>query len=452
MKKIFTIFTLIVLSCSLYIAVVFAEQHEKITAKDEPILTKERRISGVIKLWAAVEYKCALMQYAQVDWDKVLPQYIKLAEQTKSDAEYYLLLEKMIALLRDNHTQLMNIPGRQNLYKPNIYLEVVEDKYVVTGLYDDGDSHPIVKLGDIVLAVDGKDVKQAVEEVKPYICAHSETERVNCALDRMLWRPKGTDVVLTIRRLHETFEFTLPVQLPYRRRRWIAGFDFYHKLLEKNYGYMRISNFWNRQIVEEFTKAIEDLRECKGLILDLRDNGGGNENYGSAIAGRLLSKRIYWYRPLGEGFSLWLVYKKLKETEVRDVNELRLEMGRATAPSGRWQYDGPVVILVNWRTGSSAEGFVGALQDCGRAVIVGQQTSGSTGTPYYVDLPGGARGRICQNAHVRLDGSRFHGVGIKPDIPVRRTIQSIAEGCDEAIEASLNYLRSLDNTAATEQN
>jgi C-terminal processing protease CtpA/Prc len=317
---------------------------------------------------------------------------------------------------------------------------VVEDEYVVTGFYRDG-RHPNVKLGDVICAVEAKDAEQAVEEVKPYICASSETERVNRALDRMFWREEAADVVLTIRRLQQTFQLTLPADIPYRRRRWVAGFDFSHRLIESNYGYMRISTFSNRRVVEEFTKAIEDLRECKGLILDLRDNEGGNENYGSEIAARLVNKRIYWYRPLGESASIRLVHKKLMETKVRDVNQLKLEMARSTEPSGPWQYAGPLVILVNWRTGSAAEGFVGALQDSGRAVIIGQQTSGGTGTPYYVDLPGGAKGRICRNGHVRLHGSRFHGVGIKPNIPVRRTIKAIAEGRDKVLEAALDYLR-----------
>ncbi|MHC4575432.1 MAG: S41 family peptidase [Planctomycetota bacterium] len=384
-------------------------------------LVKEDPLCGVARLWAAVKYNYALMQYAPVDWDQVLPQYMTLAEQVKNDAEYYLLLEKMVALLKDNHTHLMKIPGRENLHKPNIYLEVVEDQYIVTGFYDD-DSHPNVKVGDIIRAVDGRDVEQALQEVNPYICASSETERVNRALDRMLWREKDTDAALTVTRLEKTFDVTLPADIPYRRCRWVAGFDFSHRLIESRYGYMRISNFSDRCVVDEFTKAIEDLRQCKGLILDLRDNSGGNENYGSEIAGRLLNKRIYWYRSLGRSFSPGLVHRKLAETRVRDVNEFGLWMARSTEPSGPWQYAGPSVILVNWRTGSAAEGFVMALHDCGRAVIIGERTPGGTGNPYHVDLPGGARGRICTNAIVRLDGSRFHGVGIKPNIPVRRTI------------------------------
>ncbi|MHC4623736.1 MAG: S41 family peptidase [Planctomycetota bacterium] len=438
---------MISLWCALPARYVSVSTNLNVTERAQKTFTRQERICGVAKLWAAVRYKYALIQYAEVDWDQVLPEYMRLAEQAEKDGEYFLLLEKMIALLKDNHTHLANIPRRESLHKPNVYLEVVEDEYVVTGFYREG-SHPNVKLGDVICAVDGRDAEQAIEEVKPYICASSQTERVNSALDRMLWREEATDVVLIIRRLQQTFQLTLAADIPYRRRRWVAGFDFSHRLIENKCGYMRISNFWNRRVVEEFTKAIEDLRRCKGLILDLRDNPGGNENYGSEIAARLLNKRIYWYRPLGESASIRLVHKKLMETKVRDVNQLKLEMARSTEPSGPWQYAGPLVILVNWRTGSAAEGFVGALQDSGRAVIIsgraviiGQQTSGGTGTPYYVDLPGGAKGRICRNGHVRLHGSRFHGVGIKPNIPVRRTIKAITEGRDEVLEAALDYLR-----------
>ncbi|MHC4625299.1 MAG: S41 family peptidase [Planctomycetota bacterium] len=381
---------LLCLLCDLPAGCLSASTNLNVTEEAEKTFTKQERICGVAKLWAAVEYK--------------------YAEQAEKDEEYFRLLEKMLALLKDNHTHLANIPRRESLHKPNIYLEVVEDEYVVTGFYGER-PHPNVKLGDVICAVDGRDAEQAVEEVKPYICASSRTERVNSALGRMLWREEATDVALTIRRLQHTFQFTLPADIPYRRRRWVGGFDFSHRLIDNKYGYMRISNFWNRRVVEEFTKAIEDLRECEGLILDLRDNPGGNENYSSEIAARLLNKRIYWYRPLGESASIRLVHKKLMEADVRDVDQLKLEMGMSTTPSGLWKYDERVVILVNWRTGSAAEGFVGALQDSGRAVIIGQPTSGGTGMPYYLDLPGGAKGRICRNGHVRLDGSRFHGVG-----------------------------------------
>ena len=400
-------------------------------------LTMQQRICGLVKVWAAVEYKYALMEYAEVDWDGILPEYLALVKQSRSDDEYYLVLEKMIALLKDNHTYLMNIPGRETLYKPNLYLEVVEGQYVVMGFYGHNHSHPNVKAGDVVVAVDGKGASQIVEEVKPYICASSETEATNRALDRILWRGQDQSVRLTIRRSEEMFDVVLPAVIRRQRSFSPAGYDFSWRLLENGHACIRIPNFRESQIVEDFAGAIENVRDTNGLILDLRDNTGGNDTYGSPIAGRLLRKRIHFYRPVMESLPLSMV-QKLLDAKIQDVNELTL--GMSAGPSGPWQYDRPIVILVNWRTGSAAEDFTMGLQDCGRACIIGQRTAGSTGMPYYEELAGGAKARICRNAIVRLDGSRFHGVGIKPDVPVKRTIKAIMEGRDEVLEAAVSYL------------
>ena len=190
-------------------------------------------------------------------------------------------------------------------------------------------------------------------------------------------------------------------------------------------------------------KAIEELKETEGLILDLRDNGGGNETYGTQIAGRLVQKRIYFHPPKIESVSFNML-QKIIDSKVEDViDAVKQKMGMSAEPSGPWQYDRPLVILVNWKTGSAAEGFTMGLKDCERACLVGETTLGSSGNPYYVELPGGAKGRICQNKTVRLDGSRFHGVGIQPDIPVKRTMKGIVEGRDETLETAINCLKSL---------
>ena len=134
-------------------------------------LTKEERISGLVQFWSATKYKCAVLEYAEVDWDKILPEYFTKAEYAENDEQYYLVLEEMIALVKDNHTDLENIPGRKNLCKPNIYIEPIEGQYRVTGFYDNSNVTEGIKIGDIIVAVDGKSVEQSVDEVKVYICA-----------------------------------------------------------------------------------------------------------------------------------------------------------------------------------------------------------------------------------------------------------------------------------------
>ncbi len=445
MKKISTIFIATIFSCSLYTGFVFAEQLEKFSDEKEPVISKNQRISGLVQLWSAIKYKCAVLEYTEVDWDKILPEYLVKAEQTKDDEQYYLVLEEMIALVKDNHTDLENIPGRKNLCKPNIYIEPIEGQYRITGFYDNSNVTEGIKIGDIIVAVDGKPVKQSVDEVKVYICASSEIERIHRALDRMLWRTRGKNVALEVKRGQKSLDIILSAVVPHQRWFNHTPHVFSHRLIDEKYGYVRIQNFWDNKITENFELAIQELKDTKALILDLRDNGGGNERYGAQIAGRLVQERIYFHQPVLESVSLKTVQQVI-DSKMQDANKLKLRFCISAAPSGPWQYDKPVVILVNWRTGSAAEGFTMGLKYSGRACVIGERTLGSTGDPYYVELPGGARGRICRNKSNRPDGSRLQGVGIPPDIPVKRTVQGILEDRDEVLEAAMDYIKSIDKT------
>ena len=81
------------------------------------------------------------------------------------------------------------------------------------------------------------------------------------------------------------------------------------------------------------------------------------------------------------------------------------------------------------------------LQGNGRGTVIGQNSFGSTGQPLFFDLPGGGNGRICTVDCRYPDGSVFVGPGIKPDVVVERTVEGIASGRDETLEAALDYLR-----------
>ena len=75
------------------------------------------------------------------------------------------------------------------------------------------------------------------------------------------------------------------------------------------------------------------------------------------------------------------------------------------------------------------------------APIVGGPTAGSNGGVNVYVLPGGYRVSYTGQVAVRLDGTRFHGVGVLPTVPVRRTVKAIAEGRDEVLEKALELVQ-----------
>ena len=105
------------------------------------------------------------------------------------------------------------------------------------------------------------------------------------------------------------------------------------------------------------------------------------------------------------------------------------------------RYLGPLVVLTGKATFSSAEDFLAPLKQSGRAILVGQKTSGSTGNPIYVDLPGGGKFRVVSKRDVFADGTEFVGYGIAPDVPIAPTQKDLLEGRDVVLEKAIDVLK-----------
>jgi hypothetical protein len=139
-------------------------------------------------------------------------------------------------------------------------------------------------------------------------------------------------------------------------------------------------------------------RGASALVLDLRGNGGGVVSEALALAGALA----------GDGP---LAYERDAQGHVRAL--------QAERRSAFWT--GPVVLLIDARTASMAELFAGALQDRGRALIVGERSYGKGVGQTLVLLSspiGGALGAVdvTERAFYRLDGTALHGLGVTPDV------------------------------------
>ena len=86
---------------------------------------------------------------------------------------------------------------------------------------------------------------------------------------------------------------------------------------------------------------------------------------------------------------------------------------------------------------SACEDFVEPSKDSGRATLVGETTQGSSGLPFFYDFHNGMSIKIAVKRDYFPDGSQFEGVGIKPDVEVRTTIEDMKTGRDPVLEKAL---------------
>jgi carboxyl-terminal processing protease len=178
------------------------------------------------------------------------------------------------------------------------------------------------------------------------------------------------------------------------------------RLLEKQYGYVKLKNFQDRSD-QYVKKALDDLRkqkgsELKGVILDLRNNPGGLLDQAVRIADRFLS----------EG-----VIVTTKGRKARHVEEERAHP-RDTEPAY------PLILLVNAGSASASEIVAGALQDHGRAVLMGTQTFGKGSVQTVIELEDGSGLKLTIARYYTPSGRSIQEKGITPDVVVKESAPS----------------------------
>jgi len=104
------------------------------------------------------------------------------------------------------------------------------------------------------------------------------------------------------------------------------------------------------------------------------------------------------------------------------------------------RFTGRAAFLTDGRAISYAETYLGIIEHYGLAEIVGEPTAGTNGNVNPVLLPGGYRVTWTGMKVLKHDGSQHHGIGIRPTVPVSRTIRGVAEGRDEVLERAIEVV------------
>ncbi len=167
------------------------------------------------------------------------------------------------------------------------------------------------------------------------------------------------------------------------------------ELIDKKYAYLRVASFQERT-AEDLTKAIAELEKSsgglKGIILDLRSNPGG-----------LLDQAV-------EVSDLFIKEGLLVSTKGRTHKlEERKASGKALYPAI------PMVVLVNKGSASASEIVAGALQDYGRAYVMGTQSFGKGSVQTIIDLGDGIGLKLTIAKYYTPKGRQIDGKGITPD-------------------------------------
>jgi C-terminal processing protease CtpA/Prc len=196
--------------------------------------------------------------------------------------------------------------------------------------------------------------------------------------------------------------------------------------------YLNISSFQNDEGLQLFLKNREVINNAKGLIIDVRYNGGGTSGW------EIL--RYLTNKPFETTASQERILRGVDMARERNMFEWSLPTTDKLEPADKNPFLKPVIVLIGPRTFSAAEDFVAVFKQMKRGILVGEATGGSTGQPFGFDLPGGGTARICVKRDSFVNGEEFVGYGIQPDVEVKQDVQSIINGKDVVLLKALNLL------------
>lgn len=248
-----------------------------------------------------------------------------------------------------------------------------------------------IKTGDKIISVGGKTY---------------DGSSIDQAVAAMRGKP-GTRVDLVILRDGNELEFNIT-------RANIVMQSVRSEVLDGNIGYIRISSF-EEKTAEDFKQQLRDmeLKRVKGLVIDLRDNGGGLVESSIKVADMLLNEGVVTY------------------TEDRNGNKEYYK----SAP-GKTAL--PYVVLVNGGTASASEILTGAIKDHKGGKIVGTTTYGKGIIQSVEQLSNGDAVKLTVMQYFSPDGNVIHKAGIKPDVEVEVLA---ADTTDKQLEKAIELLQ-----------
>ncbi|MEM6701193.1 MAG: S41 family peptidase [Acidobacteriota bacterium] len=392
------------------------------------------RLLALARLWDVVERWFPYRDLIDTPWPEVLRAAIPRFAAELDGSGYKLELLRVIAEIRDTHANLWSgVSERPPTGDCSVDAGVrfLRDEATVWALPSSEAGKPVaagLEIGDVVTHLDGRSVAELVAEWSPVYAASNVPTRL-----RDIGRSLGlgecdAGTVWTVeRRTERGSKEAIDVELV-RSRRKTTGLPggFTHDRagetiqdLGADVLYVKLSSVKQG----DGQRIVEAAAGKKALVVDLR-------NYPSAfmvfeLGGRLVKKNS--------------PFARFTSADLGNPGAFRYGPSLFLSPL-QPSFDGPVAVLVDEVSQSSAEYTAMALSADDDAVVVGSMTAGADGNVSPLALPGGQRTMISGIGVFYPDKTPTQRIGIVPDIEVIPTPEGLRDGRDEVLEAALRHL------------
>jgi C-terminal processing protease CtpA/Prc len=431
-------------------------------------MTVEDKLYALSKVWSEAKYNEVYFNNVDEDvWDSTYLALIKPVMESKSDNECYRLLSHYCAMLKDGHSFVFyEYDPTVTTYfdKFQINVQPIEGKAFVAQI--SSKKSDWIPVGSEIVEVNGMPTPDYIKEmVMPYQSSSTEHHLIDISIRKMFrsFRYDAYDITFKTPdgkeiRTHVIHDFPPEIQgdpmIPVGKEWKFIDLKWY----KGDVAYIAINSFSSNQVVEDFNSIFPEIKKrAKKLIIDIRDNSGGNNYTGAQILSRLtpddeLVGSIWFTRIHNPAYMSWGKNLNPKDTVENSYNKTLYEITHRTyyekKGENKYSFDKdrerlviPTVILIGHQTFSAAEDFLVMCNNQEHITFIGEVTGGSTGNSITWDLPYGGTLTICSKKDTYPDGSEFVGYGIKPDIESHLTVDDFRKARDTVLETALDFLK-----------
>jgi len=380
---------------------------------DGEVTDHDVRTADVIVAWSVFRHFYPYWGDVAVDWDACLPSLLEAASAAGSRDAHRNVLRRLVAAVQDGHGSVRDpCDGSGQKWLP-ITARGLAGRLVVTA----SAVPEQVRIGDVIMAIDGQPAATWLSEQDALTSGASQwrADRAVVALTR---GPDGTRVALQIERppAAPQVELTRTLREPVRELRP-------EQIAEIRPG------VWYVDLVRTDWSALQprlpELATANAVIFDVR-------GYPTDAGHRLLPHLL----------------KAPEQDRWMHVPCIVEPFGRVAGwRSFGWNLEpaspylaGRIVFLTDGRAISYGESVMGYVEGRGLGTIVGSATAGTNGNVNTFSVPSGMTIAFTGMRVTRHDGSRFHLVGVRPDLPAEATVDGIRAGRDEVLERALAVL------------
>nr|WP_320060195.1 S41 family peptidase [uncultured Bacteroides sp.] len=199
-----------------------------------------------------------------------------------------------------------------------------------------------------------------------------------------------------------------------------------YKILDDNVGYIYYESFAYAIGNGNLDEILQHMAICNGIIIDVRNNGGGNLSSSTTFAARFTNEKVltgYIRHKTGKGHN-----------DFSDPVAIYLE------PSNSIRWQKKVVVLTNRHSYSATNDFINSMRYLPQVTILGDKTGGGSGMPFSSELPNGWSVRFSASPHFDAEMNQIE-FGIDPDIKVSMQKKDEDKGIDTMIEAARTLLK-----------